>query len=52
MTVNGYLFAGYAVLWTAIFLYLVFLHRRQQRLNRELKSLAESFQESKTGSSH
>lgn len=35
----AYLFAGYTVLWTAIFLYLLTLHRRVGRLQREIMAL-------------
>jgi CcmD family protein len=35
----AYLFAAYAVIWTALFLYLSSLHRRQDRLARELENL-------------
>lgn len=38
---NGYLFAGYLVIWTILFLYLVYLTRQQKRVNKELKSLYE-----------
>jgi CcmD family protein len=37
---NLYLFAGYLVIWTILFLYIVFLERRQQRLHRELEALS------------
>lgn len=44
---NAYLFAGYSVIWVLLFLYLLFMHRRQQRLNRELKGLAKALEEFK-----
>jgi len=38
--VNWYLFLGYAILWTLIFAYIVFLHKRQRDLQRDLEALA------------
>jgi len=38
--VNWYLFLGYAILWALIFAYIVFLHRRQRDLQRDLEALA------------
>lgn len=35
----GYLFAAYAVIWTALFFYLTGLHQRQARLAREVERL-------------
>lgn len=37
---NLYLFSGYAVFWIIVFLYVVYLHRKQQKLSVELQSLA------------
>ncbi|MBE3591187.1 MAG: CcmD family protein [Firmicutes bacterium] len=34
-----YLFLGYTVIWTAIFLYILSLHRRLEAVRRELKAL-------------
>jgi CcmD family protein len=42
---NWYLFFGYAVIWTLLFVYLVYLHRRQTALNRELRELERSLEE-------
>ncbi len=42
MTVNGYLFAAYAAIWTILFVYLFFLNRRQREVARELEQVAES----------
>lgn len=39
---NPYLFAGYAVVWTILFLYLLYLNKKQRELGEELKSLSES----------
>jgi CcmD family protein len=43
--VNLYLFAGYAVFWSILLGYLVVLHRRQTRFNRELRDLTEKLEE-------
>ena len=37
----GYLFAAYSVIFGAIFLYVVFIGRRQSRLEAELRTLEE-----------
>lgn len=37
---NWYLFLGYAILWALIFTYIVFLHRKQQELQKELEVLS------------
>lgn len=36
----GYLFAAYTIIFAAIFLYVVFIWRRQRRLEREVAALA------------
>ena len=41
MTVNGYLFSAYLVIWTLIFFYLLFLYRKQRELARDLRDLSE-----------
>jgi CcmD family protein len=38
---NLYLFFGYAVFWSLIFCYLIFLHRRQRQVNEALQALVE-----------
>jgi CcmD family protein len=38
----GYLFAAYAVIWTALFLYITGLRSRQQRLAHEVEHLREA----------
>jgi CcmD family protein len=43
--VNLYLFFGYAVLWTLIFIYLVFLHRRQRQMCEDLGRLTRTLKE-------
>lgn len=42
---NWYLFAGYAIFWALIFAYIVFLHRKQERLGQDLRGVAESLKE-------
>lgn len=37
---NWYLFLGYAILWALIFAYIVFLHRKQRELEKELEVLS------------
>lgn len=39
---NWYLFFGYAIFWSLVFAYLVYLNGRQRELNRELEELRES----------
>jgi CcmD family protein len=47
----GYLFAAYAVIWTALFLYITGLRGRQARLQREVERLREAMgQPSEPGS--
>ncbi len=41
---STYLFAGYLVIWTILSLYLLYLGRRQKRVNEKLQSLAEMVQ--------
>ena len=35
----SYLFAAYMVIWAALFIYLVTLSKKQQRLDREIETL-------------
>ncbi len=41
----SYLFAAYTVIWTLLFVFLVFIHRRQQEVQARLESLAHSREE-------
>ena len=41
MTVNGYLFAAYTVIWTILFIFVWLVHRRQKELSRELKDISK-----------
>jgi CcmD family protein len=43
--VNWYLFAGYAVFWVLVFVYLLYLHRRQSELARAVRELQEALRE-------
>jgi len=43
--VNWYLFVGYAIFWTLIFAYVVYLHRAQRGLGRELEELQRSLKD-------
>lgn len=40
-----YLFFGYLVIWTILFIYLVYLTRSQKQVNDRLKSLSETLQQ-------
>ncbi|MFQ5739453.1 MAG: CcmD family protein [Acidobacteriota bacterium] len=42
MSVNGYLFSAYLVIWTILFFYLVYLNRKQQEVGKQLKALTDS----------
>ncbi len=41
MTVNGYLFAAYTVIWTILFIFVWLVHRRQKELAQELKDISD-----------
>ena len=41
----SYLFAAYTVIWTLLFVFLVFMHRRQQEVQARLESLVHSQEE-------
>ena len=38
----SYLFAAYTVIWTLLFIFLLFLHRRQREVQSRLESLKHS----------
>ena len=44
-----YLLAAYTVIWAVLFGYLLFLQRKQGRLQRELDLLKKSIDKAKTG---
>ena len=42
----GYIFAAFALVWIAVFVYLLVLSNRQRRLGREIESLKGTLRES------
>jgi len=38
----GYLLAAYTVIWAVVFGYILFLQRKQRRLQRQIDALKES----------
>ena len=45
----SYLFAAYTVIWTLLFVFLVFMHRRQREVQTRLESLARFREENLSG---
>ena len=45
-----YLFAGYTIIFVAIFAYVIFIWRRQARLESELRAMEERLKSLKTTS--
>lgn len=43
----GYLFAAYTTIWAVVFGYVVFMQRKQRRLQRNMDLLRESIDKSK-----
>ena len=43
----GYLFAAYTIIWAVVFGYVVFMQRKQRRLQRNIDLLRESIDKSK-----
>ena len=43
----GYLFATYTIIWAVVFGYVVFMQRKQRRLQRQIDRLQKSADESK-----
>ena len=41
----SYLFAAYTVIWTLLFVFLLFIHRRQREVQKRLEDLARSQKE-------
>jgi CcmD family protein len=39
---NGYLFAGYTVIWTILVLYLLYLNKKQRQMSEKLKTLSQA----------
>jgi CcmD family protein len=46
---NAYLFAGYAVIWTILFFYLLYLNKRQREMNEKLRGLSENLRGKEPG---
>ncbi len=42
----GYLFAVFAIIWVALFAYVISLIRRQQQLNKDIQLIKESLEKS------
>jgi CcmD family protein len=42
---SGYLFAAYAVIWALVFGYVLFMLRKQKRLQRQIDMLRDSSEE-------
>jgi CcmD family protein len=45
---SGYLMAAYTVIWAVVFGYILFMQRKQRRLQRELERLQKSEDTAKT----
>jgi CcmD family protein len=45
----GYLLAAYTVIWAVVFGYLLYLQRKQRKLQRQLELLEKSLGKLKTG---
>jgi CcmD family protein len=45
----GYLLAAYTVIWAVVFGYLIYLQRKQRKLQRQVKALEKTLDEIKTG---
>jgi CcmD family protein len=43
----GYLLAAYSIIWAVVFGYILFLRRKQRRLQRQIDLLQKSVDESK-----
>lgn len=43
----GYLLAAYTVIWAVVFGYILFMQRKQRRLQRQIDRLQESVNKSK-----
>jgi CcmD family protein len=41
----GYLFAAYTVIWAVVFGYVLFMQRKQRRLQRQIDMLRDSAEE-------
>ena len=43
----GYLFAAYAVIWAVVFVYILFIQKKQRRPQRQIDLLQKSVDKSK-----
>jgi CcmD family protein len=41
----GYLFAAYTIIWAVVFGYVLFMQRKQKKLQQQIDSLRESVDE-------
>lgn len=44
----GYLLAAYTIIWAVVFGYLLFLHWKQRKLQRQVKQLQKSIDKPET----
>jgi CcmD family protein len=42
---NGYLFAGYTVIWTILLVYLLYLNKKQRQISKRLRSVSEALRQ-------
>ena len=42
---NGYLFAGYTVIWTILLFYLLYLNKKQRETAEKLKAVSEALRQ-------
>ncbi len=45
---GGYLFAAFAVVWTGVFVFTLFLSSRQAKLHKEIEALKTALKEKTT----
>ena len=46
----GYLLAAYSVIWAVVFGYVLYMQRKQRKLNKQVEQLQELLEKSKTDS--
>jgi CcmD family protein len=44
----GYLLAAYGIIWAVVFGYVLYMQRKQRRLNKQVERLEELLDKSKT----
>ncbi len=42
---NGYLFAGYTVIWTILLVYLLYLNKKQRQISKRLRAVSEALRQ-------